>query len=103
MKEELIEHIEIALKGLGIENPKVSLDTPIHEKMGDYSTSAAMAYAKQLDRKPLDLAGEIKETLEAKHVPHISKIDVVAPGFINFFFDTEFFGGVISDVLGNGE
>ena len=59
--------------------------------MGDYSTNVAMAYAKQLGKKPLELATEIKNKLEEKKTPHISKIDVVNPGFINFFFTPGYF------------
>lgn len=91
MKEELKNEIEGILQGFGIENPKVNFDVPTHTKLGDYSSNVAMAYAKELSKKPLDLALEIKEALIAKSINHISRIDVIAPGFINFFFDEHYF------------
>lgn len=91
MKEVLKKEIEGILKGFGIENPKVNFDVPTHTKLGDSTTNVAMAYAKELQKKPLDLALEIKEALIAKSIDHISRIDVIAPGFINFFFDEHYF------------
>ncbi|MES2213735.1 MAG: arginine--tRNA ligase [Patescibacteria group bacterium] len=99
MKEELVSHIKIILEEFGIENPKVSLDIPTRTNMGDYSTSGAMAYAKKLDRKPLDLANEIKDILDSKHIPHVAKIEVVMPGFINFFFDADYYSQNVERIL----
>lgn len=91
MKELLQKEIETILKSLGVENPKVNFDIPTHTKLGDSTTNVAMAYAKELQKKPLDLALEIKEALITKSIDHISRIDVIAPGFINFFFDEHYF------------
>src|SRR5258708_156464 len=95
MKDILEKEIKDILADLGIENPKVNFDIPTHMDMGDYSSNVAMAYAKQLAKKPLELAEEIKSKLK---VEHVSKIDVAAPGFINFFFDKEYFGDVIKKI-----
>lgn len=90
-KSEVIDAIQNYLKEAGVENPSVVLDNPTHFKMGDYTSNVAMAYAKELQRKPLDLALEIKEFVVAQDIRHIKRIDVIAPGFINFFFDEKYF------------
>ena len=64
MKEEIIKKIEEILKELGVENPKDSFDVSARTDLGDYSSSVAIAYAKQLGKKPLDLSSEIKHKLE---------------------------------------
>jgi len=103
MKEVLKKEIDSILQGLGVENPKVNFDVPTHTKLGDYSTNVAMAHAKELGKKPLDLAMEIKEALVSKSINHISRIDVIAPGFINFFFDEHYFNkSVFSGEIGKG-
>lgn len=91
MKETLKREIEGILESWGVENPKVNFDVPTHTRLGDSTTNVAMAYAKELQKKPVDLASEIKEALIAKSIDHISRIDVIAPGFINFFFDEHYF------------
>lgn len=63
------------------------LEHPQDKKFGDFSTNMAMRLAKQLKRKPLDIAQEISDEIQkSKGVSKfIEKIEVVAPGFINFF------------------
>src|SRR5690348_5402692 len=87
MKEEIRKKIEEFLKEQGIENPRVSLDYPAHIEMGDLSTNVAMAYAKELKKKPLDLAEEIQSGISLPGV----EMKAVAPGFINFFLSKEYF------------
>ena len=99
MKEEIIKKIEEILKELGVENPNVVLDRPTRFSMGDFSSNIAMAYAKQLVKKPIDLAGEIREALLSKNIKYLTKIDAVAPGFINFFFNKEYFGDNVKKIL----
>jgi arginyl-tRNA synthetase len=99
MKQELIKNIENVLKEKGVENPKVVLDYPTHFKFGDFTTNVALSYAKELKSKPLDLALEIKEELTKKGQKHIIRIDVIEPGFINFFFDGHYFNKVIKEIL----
>jgi arginyl-tRNA synthetase len=102
MKEELSKQIGVFLREIGVENPKVVFEYPARMEFGDLSTNVAMMYAKQLGQKPVDLAGEIKEMLVTKEIQHILRIDVVAPGFINFFFDQHFFAKSLEYALGSG-
>ncbi|MFH1013985.1 MAG: arginine--tRNA ligase, partial [Thermoplasmatota archaeon] len=99
MKEILEKQIKAILSDLGIENPKVIFDNPIHIEMGDYSTNVAMIYAKELRKKPTELAEEIKNKLEKKKLDGVLKIDVIAPGFINFFFDKNYFAEAIKTII----
>lgn len=98
-KHELTTTIENILKDFGVENPKVTFDIPTHIKLGDYTTNVAMANAKILKKKPLDLALEIKEAIIEKRLKHITRIDVIEPGFINFFFDEHYFNKNIEEIL----
>ena len=103
MKSELVENIKSILEELGVKIPIVNFDTPTHIELGDCSTNVAMVYAKQLNKKPTELAEEIKNKLEDKKIEHLSKIDVVSPGFINFFFDRSYFGEVVKTVISEKE
>ncbi len=94
MKEMLQKEIESILKDLGVQNPKVIFDYPARMDFGDLSTNVAMVYAKELGEKPLDLANRIKEKLRTEDVLHLARVDVIAPGFINFFFDVDYFAKV---------
>ena len=98
MKEKLKKEIETVLVDFGVENPQVNFDYPRMD-FGDLSTNVAMAYAKELGKKPLDLAEEIKSHLATRSPSEISRIEVVAPGFINFFFEAEYFTDNVKKVL----
>ncbi len=52
------------------------------QQFGDVSSNAAMLLAKQLGKNPRAIAQEI--TTNFTH-PHIEKIEVAGPGFLNFF------------------
>ncbi len=89
MKIDLKKEIEGILETLGVKDPKVNLEVSAHFHLGDYSSSVAMAYAKQLGKKPMDLANEIKDKLGKPK--GVRDIEVVLPGFINFFFSPEYY------------
>ena len=91
MKEKLQKEIIEILVEMGVENPKVSFDYPARMNFGDLSTNVGMIYAKQLGKNPLELAEEIKSKLINLAGQQVLKIEAVAPGFINFYFDPKYF------------
>ncbi len=97
MREELSKNIKEVLIELGVKDPKFTLDYPTYIELGDYTTNAAMAHGKELSKKPIDLANEVKAKLDEKKIFGISKIEVLLPGFINFFISPEYFANCIDD------
>ncbi len=61
----------------------LAVETPRDPKMGDYSTSIAMRLAKQLRKRPTEIAEPIAEYLR-NHFPEAKSVEVANPGFINF-------------------
>ncbi|HEY4508732.1 MAG TPA: arginine--tRNA ligase [Candidatus Paceibacterota bacterium] len=101
MKEELEKEISAILESFGVKDLKVSFDYPTRIDFGDLSTNAAMAYAKELGKKPLDLANEIKNKLFHTACGKVMRIEVVG-GFINFFFNKEYFAEKVKEILDKG-
>ncbi len=97
MEKILEKEIERILIDLGAKDLKVVVSVSAYFNKGDYSTNVAMAHSKELGKNPMDLAEEIKKELESvdkmisKELSNISKIEVVKPGYINFFFTPEYF------------
>jgi arginyl-tRNA synthetase len=82
------------LEESGQERPegfKIVVEHPTNLKYGDYSTNVAMQLAKILKKSPISIANEVKDQLlrHAKINKLFDKIEVVAPGFINFYLDWE--------------
>lgn len=67
------------------------VEHPAEEKLGDYSTNAAMVMAGELKRNPRELAVDLVGKLEKndKLMKLISRVEVAGPGFINFWIKDE--------------
>jgi arginyl-tRNA synthetase len=91
------------LKSLGVENPVVVLERASAVEFGDYSCNAAMRYAKELKKNPLDLAESLTSALSQTVIKGVSKVEVVKPGFLNMYFDTEVKLAHVCAVLASGE
>jgi arginyl-tRNA synthetase len=66
-----------------------SVEIPKIKTHGDFSTNAPMIFAKENNHNPVDLANIIKKELDGKFM-EIIKIEVAKPGFLNFFFNKNF-------------
>ncbi len=80
---------------------KVTLDEIVIEKtkdpkFGDYATNVCLKFAKNISLKPIDLAKQLTNQLKD---PHLQKVEVAGPGFLNFFVKTETLTAVIQDIL----
>src|SRR3989344_5592710 len=66
-----------------ISQDQVSLEHPATLENGDYATGIALKYAKQLGKKPRELAEEIAKKLG--QIEGVERIEVAGAGFINFY------------------
>jgi arginyl-tRNA synthetase len=87
VRDILIKSIQ---KAIGAIAPDVSsqslikLEHPTEISHGDYSTNAALAFAKELKTNPKKLAEEIVAKLNENLPKEVEKVEVAGPGFINF-------------------
>lgn len=101
IREEIKKSVSKSLKSLGYgEEFLVKVLKPKEASFGDYSISVAMEIAKKEGANPFDVAEKIKEKIDSKY---FEKIEVVKPGFINFFVSTEIVLSEIQEVLKKGE
>ena len=67
-----------------VTNIPIVFTVPKNEAYGDYATNLAMTMAKVLKQSPMKIAESL-----VNHIPTglswLEKIEVVKPGFINFF------------------
>jgi arginyl-tRNA synthetase len=67
---------------------EVLFEIPKNRAHGDYSTNIALRIGKKEKKDPLKVALEISQLIEKDS--DIEKVEVLAPGFINFFLSSEF-------------
>ena len=95
MKELLKELIKKALEELNVE-AEIEISKPALPENGDYSSNIAMKLAKVLKKNPLEIANNIASKISDENV---IKIEVKAPGFINFFVSKDYLFANLNKVL----
>jgi arginyl-tRNA synthetase len=105
LKDQLISLLECSLDTLRREalipevSPVVTLEPTKHEKYGDLSSNLAMLLAKPCRMAPMAIAKLLVEHIPAHSA--IEKIEVVAPGFINFFVNDSTLFAAVARILAN--
>ena len=84
IRDEVKKLVEKAIKELGFKVPEVLVEEPREKTHGDYATNVAMVVGKE---DPMKMAEMIKSKIKNDV---IEKIEVVKPGFINFFVSKEY-------------
>ena len=100
ISKELIRIIKDVLKikfDYNDDNDLVMIEIPKEKIHGDYSTNIAMRLAKVLHNSPLNIANSIKDSFFEYSL--IKNVEVVAPGFINFYLNQNSLSSVIKKVL----
>ncbi|HRN69852.1 MAG TPA: arginine--tRNA ligase [Candidatus Woesebacteria bacterium] len=104
MKEYIAKLIQKAVIKLRVNIQEIAVSNPTHESFGDYSSSIAMQLAKQMKKNPVAVAQEIVDKLPSSE--QIEKVDIVKPGFINFWISKETLINnlsTINDTYGNSK
>jgi arginyl-tRNA synthetase len=85
--------------------PRPTLERPPKPELGDYSSNAAMLLARHLSDNPRTVAERLRAELEADAglAPHLERIEVAGPGFVNFFLADSWYLGALADLLEAGE
>ena len=101
VREEIKNSISKSLKSLDYGDEfVVKVLKPKEASFGDYSVSVAMEIAKKEGKNPSEIAEQIKEGIDNKY---FEKIEVVNPGFINFFVSKDLILSEIQEVLKKGD
>lgn len=88
IKEKIQEEISSIIYKLINQKLEIDIDFPSIFKFGDYSTTISLRLGKILKKNPIEIAEYIKNNFPK--IKEIEKIDVVKPGFINFWLSKEY-------------
>ncbi|KKR21952.1 MAG: Arginine-tRNA ligase [Candidatus Moranbacteria bacterium GW2011_GWA2_39_41] len=99
MKKKLAEIIKKAVLELfDLEQADFAVEYPKDEKFGDYATNVAMVLAKKLGKSPMEIAEAIKLQITNYKLQTFEKIEVVAPGYINFYLSEKYFQNKVVEI-----
>ncbi len=88
---------------LSVRPEEVHLERPGRREHGDWSTNVAMVNAKSVGRPPRHLAEALIEVLRSDLPPHVERIEIAGPGFINFHLDAGWLHDALIEIIAEGE
>lgn len=77
------------------------IEVPANKENGDYSSNAAMAWARNLRSAPRKIAEILVKEMELSDT-FFDRCEVAGPGFLNFFLRDSFNACIIQDILEKG-
>jgi arginyl-tRNA synthetase len=103
-RRQIEEAVSRALVTCGVDLAPLSvhLERPARREHGDWSTNAALVYAKQLGRPPRELAGELADALRKDPPPHLEGVEVAGPGFVNLKLGEGWLHDTLREVVDQG-
>jgi len=81
--------------------PEIIMERPQNPEYGDYASSLPLKLARATNRNPMDIAGSIVASMA--DAAEIERVDVAAPGFINFTLSARWLAGQVNSILAAGE
>ncbi len=91
--------ISDCLKKVIKESMPIEIFVTENEKFGHYSTNAALRLAKLQGKNPMEVAENIKNQISKIKNDIFEKIEVAAPGFINFWLSDKVLQDELKDIL----
>src|SRR5262249_44372464 len=85
IRDQLLAALHAALDAAGFPTPPggVELTTPPDPSHGDFTTNLALQLAGPLGTPPRDVAAKLVVELERARPPHLERVEVAGPGFLN--------------------
>ena len=104
VSNKIVTIIKSALKNVyNLENidSLVMVEIPKLKDHGDFSSNIALRLAKVLKNSPINIANSLKGELENNDF--IEKVEVVVPGFLNFFVKKDSLSEIINKIINQGK
>lgn len=104
VNNKIVTIIKSALKNVyNLENidSLVMVEIPKLKDHGDFSSNIALRLAKVLKNSPINIANSLKGELENNDF--IEKVEVVVPGFLNFFVKKDSLSEIINKIIDQGK
>ena len=79
-----------------------NVEIPADRANGDFSTNAAMAWARELRNAPRRIADAIVAEANPDGT-YFNRVEVAGPGFINFYLGDRYYADILKDIRAKGK
>ncbi len=79
---------------------EIVVDYPKSEQFGDYTSNIAMILAKKVGKSPMEIAEMLSLAIsnQSSKILFIEKVEVVAPGYLNFYLSEKFLQEIVEKI-----
>lgn len=104
IRETLVDAVRGALDRAGFPEPGggITLTATDRPEHGDWTTNVALQLAKAVGRSPRDVAQRLADELEAHPPPHLARVEIAGPGFVNLHLTPGWLHDVLRAVVAQG-
>ncbi len=103
LRDDLTAALRAAIEAVGVEAPaQIGLERPARREHGDWSSNIALVSAKAAGRNPRQLGEAIVEHLNAQLPPHVTKVELAGPGFVNIHLADTWLHNLLTEVVEGG-
>jgi arginyl-tRNA synthetase len=102
IRDELHNCLRDALSAAGLSEPPngIALEPGDPDRyQGDWASPVAMRMAKAAKLPPREIADRIKNAIDAAPPPHVERVEVAGPGYLNFFLSPSWLHAVLREVV----
>ena len=100
-KKILQEEVKKAVLDIYQVNLEPNIEHPGQSGHGDYSSNVALLLAKDLKLPPVKIAEEVSQMIKKRKLSVLRSLEVVAPGFLNFWLSDESLSQEVKQILKN--
>jgi arginyl-tRNA synthetase len=102
--EQIAAALRAALEAAELPQPdRIDVVPTVQREHGDLQSNVALTLQKQVGASGREIADRIAAELAKTPPPHVERIEVAGPGFINFFLAPTWLHEVLTDVVAAGE
>ena len=102
MEKQITQELLRIIQSNHWEIKNFSVTKPANLEFGEYTSNIALVGAKQNHKSPQELAKLIVDAFDKKSL-NIKEIQIVGPGFLNFFLSHDYYGKIVSTILKEDE
>ncbi len=105
IRDDLRKALGRALERADLPEPPggVDLDPARSREHGDWASNVALQLKGAVGAPPREIAQRVKDALDAEGVPHLARIEIAGPGFLNLFLAPTWLHEVLCDVVAAGD